>query len=71
MENILQSKEYYEQRINFVAEQYLNGKINYEDITNSENRFRLITLLNNSTQVSKNIENTFSFQILNDLLIRN
>jgi len=71
MEQKLKSKEDYEQRINFVARQYFNGKINYQDITNPENRFRLITLLNNSISVSKNIEDTLSFQILNDLKIKN
>jgi hypothetical protein len=71
MEQELKSREYYEQRINFVAKQYLHGKINYQDVANPENRFRLINLLNNSTRVDKNIEETLSFQILNDLLIKN
>ena len=65
MEEIKQ-RRYYEQRIEFVARQYLCGKINYEDI--AKNRLKLIRLLNGAVRSSKNIENKLGFQVLKNIL---
>jgi len=69
MKKIQGLKDYYEERIDFVVEQYNNGRIKYEDI--HENKDKLIRLLNDAIIFSDKINNNKNFRILNNLINKN
>jgi hypothetical protein len=65
----LQSEKYYKLRIDFVIGQYLSGKLSYEEVT--ENKGKLIGLLDESAKVSNDIKDSLNYQMLNNLVYDN
>jgi hypothetical protein len=69
MEQTLQSEKYYKLRIDFVIEQYITGKLSYDEVV--ENKGKLISLLNESVKVSNDIKDSLNYQLLNNLVYTN